>query len=113
MKIILHWVLISLSVWIASLVISGITLSPIWVALVVGGCIDLFNVFIRPIIKVLTLPINVLTLGLFSFIINAILFWYLAYFIKGFTVKTFGVAFVGSLFISVLNWALTRVFRFD
>ena len=113
MKIILHWALISLSVWIASLVISGITLAPIWVALVVGGCIGLFNIFVRPIIKVLTLPINLLTLGLFSLIINAILFWYLAYFIEGFVVTTFGAAFIGSLFVSVLNWALTKVFRFD
>lgn len=111
MKIILNWVLISVSVFITTKIISGIVVDPIWVALVVGACLTLFNMFIKPIIKVLTLPLNVLTLGLFSLVINSILFWYLGTFIKGFEVSTFTAAFVGALVVSVINWLFSKVFR--
>jgi putative membrane protein len=111
MKIILNWVLISVSVFITTKIISGIVVDPIWVALVVGACLTLFNMFIKPIIKVLTLPLNILTLGLFSLVINSILFWYLGTFIKGFEVSTLVAAFVGAIVVSVINWLFSKVFR--
>jgi len=111
MKIILNWVLISVSVFVTTKIISGIIVDPIWVALVVGACLTLFNMFIKPIIKVLTLPLNILTLGLFSLVINSILFWYLGTFIKGFEVSTFTAAFVGAVVVSVINWLFSKVFR--
>jgi len=111
MKIILNWVLISVSVFVTTKIISGIIVDPIWVALVVGACLTLFNMFIKPIIKVLTLPLNILTLGLFSLVINSVLFWYLGTFIKGFEVSTFTAAFVGALVVSVINWLFSKVFR--
>ena len=111
MKIILNWVLISVSVFVTTKIISGIVVNPIWVALVVGACLTLFNMFIKPIIKVLTLPLNILTLGLFSLVINSILFWYLGTFIKGFEVSTLVAAFVGAIVVSVINWLFSKVFR--
>lgn len=111
MKIILNWVLISVSVFITTKIISGIVVDPIWVALVVGACLTLFNMFIKPIIKVLTLPLNILTLGLFSLVINSILFWYLGTFIKGFEVSTLVAAFIGAIVVSVINWLFSKVFR--
>jgi putative membrane protein len=111
MKIILNWVLISVSVFVTTKIISGIVVDPIWVALVVGACLTLFNMFIKPIIKVLTLPLNILTLGLFSLVINSILFWYLGTFIKGFEVSTLVAAFVGAIVVSVINWLFSKVFR--
>jgi len=111
MKIILNWILISVSVFVTTKIISGIVVDPIWVALVVGACLTLFNMFIKPIIKVLTLPLNILTLGLFSLVVNSVLFWYLGTFIKGFEVSTFTAAFVGALVVSVINWLFSKVFR--
>lgn len=111
MKIILNWILISVSVFVTTKIISGIIVDPIWVALVVGACLTLFNMFIKPIIKVLTLPLNILTLGLFSLVINSILFWYLGTFIKGFEVSTLVAAFVGAIVVSVINWLFSKVFR--
>ena len=111
MKIILNWVLISVSVFVTTKMISGIIVDPIWVALVVGACLTLFNMFIKPIIKVLTLPLNILTLGLFSLVINSVLFWYLGTFIKGFEVSTLVAAFVGAIVVSVINWLFSKVFR--
>ena len=111
MKIILNWVLISVSVFVTTKIISGIIVDPIWVALVVGACLTLFNMFIKPIIKVLTLPLNILTLGLFSLVINSILFWYLGTFIKGCEVSTPVAADDGAVVVSVIKWLFSKVIR--
>jgi putative membrane protein len=113
MKIIIHWILLSVAVFVTTKVIDGVFVDPIWVALIVGACLTLFNMFIKPIIKILTLPINFLTLGLLPIIINGVLFWYLGIFITGFSVSTFYAAFIGALLVSVINWVLNKVFHFD
>jgi putative membrane protein len=113
MKIILRWILISVAVWLTTKIISGIYVDPIWTALIVGACLTLFNMFVKPIIKILTLPISLLTLGLFSLVINGVVFWYMGKFIDGFTVSTFWAGFLGALVVSILNWLLSKVFHFD
>jgi len=113
MKIILHWIILSVAVFATTFIISGITVDPLWVALIVGACLSLFNMIIKPIINILTLPINIITLGLFSLVINGVLFWYLGTLIKGFHVDTFYAAFMGALLVSVINWILKKVFHFD
>lgn len=113
MKIILHWLILSVAVFATTKIIGGITLDPIYTAFTVGACLALFNMIIKPIIKILTLPINILTLGLFSLVINGALFWYLGTLIKGFHVETFQAAFIGALLVSVINWFLSKVFHFD
>lgn len=113
MRIILHWILLSVVVWLTTQIVSGVSIDPIWVALIVGACMTLFNMFLRPVINILTLPLNILTLGLFSLIINGLLFWYLGHIIKGFDVTTFTAAFTGALLVSVLNWIISKIFHFD
>lgn len=113
MKIILHWIILSVAVYATTKIISGVTIDPIWVALIVGACLTLFNMIIKPIINILTLPINIITLGLFSLVINGALFWYLGTLIKGFQVTTFTAAFVGALLVSIINWVLKKIFHFD
>ena len=114
MRIILHWIIISASVIATTYIVSGISLSPVvWTALVVGACLTLFNMFIKPVIKILTLPINLITLGLFSLVINGAVFWYMGTFITGFTVETFKAAFIGALLVSIINWILNKVFHFE
>lgn len=113
MKIILHWILISVAVFATSKLINGVIVDPLWVALVVGACLTLFNMFIKPIVNILTLPINAITLGLFSLVVNGALFWYLGTLIKGFSVDGFYAAFVGALLVSIINWLLKKVFHYD
>lgn len=113
MRIILHWIILSIAVFVTTKIISDITVEPIWVSLIVGACLALFNMIIKPIINILTLPINIITLGLFSLIINGALFWYLGVLINGFNVETFYAAFIGALLVSVINWFLKKVFHFD
>ncbi len=114
MKIILHWIILSVAIWGTTKLIGGITVSPIWVALIVGACLTLFNMFLKPIINILTMPLNIITLGLFSLIVNGAVLWYLGNgVINGFSVKTFTAAVVGAFIVSLLNWLITKVFRFD
>jgi putative membrane protein len=113
MRIIIHWITLSVAVFLTSRFISGITIDPIWTALIVGACLTLFNMIIKPIIKILTLPINLLTLGLFSLVINGAIFWYLGTLIKGFSVATFTAAFIGALIVSILSWLISKVFRVE
>lgn len=113
MRIILHWIILSVAVFATTKIISGITVHPIWVSFVVGACLALFNMIIKPVINILTLPINIITLGLFSLVINGALFWYLGVLIEGFNVDTFYAAFIGALLVSIINWVLKKVFHFD
>lgn len=114
MKIILHWLILSASVFATTYIVSGISLSPVYAtALAVGACLTLFNMFIKPIISILTLPLNIVTLGLFSLVVNGLLFWFLGSVIKGFTVTSFSAAFVGAILVSVINWILRQVFHFE
>jgi putative membrane protein len=112
MRIILHWIILSCAVWATTQIISGVSVDPIWVSLIIGACLTLFNMFLKPIINILTLPLNIITLGFFSLIVNGALFWYLGTIVNGFSVTTFTAAFVGALLVSVINWLLTKVFRF-
>lgn len=105
---------VSVAVWATTKIISDIHIDPLWVALIVGACLALVNKFIKPIINILTLPLNIITLGLFSLVINGAIFWYLGSgVIKGFTVTTFTAAFVGALVVSILNWLITKVFSVE
>jgi len=113
MKIILRWIAISCAVWVTSQILTGIHINPFWVSFIVGGCLTIFDMFIRPVVNILTLPLNMLTLGLFSFVINSALFWYLGTFIDGFTVDKFSTAFFGALFVSVITWIFRKIFPID
>ncbi len=113
MKIILHWIIISFAVLFSTRIISGINVDPLWVVLIVGACLTLFNMFIKPVVSLLTLPLNIVTLGVFSLILNGLLYWYLGSIIKGFSVSTFSAAFFGALLVSVIDWMLKKVFRLD
>ena len=97
MKLLLHWIIVSLMVFATASVIDGISISPFWVTFIVGACLVFINMLIKPIITIVTLPLTIVTLGLFSLVINGLIFWFLAEFITGFTVSTFTAAFFRSI----------------
>ncbi len=86
--------------------IDGIQVSGFWGAFLTAAILGLLNTFLRPILLLLTLPINILSLGLFTFVINAILLMMASGVITGFKVSSFGSALLGSLVISGVNWIL-------
>ncbi len=96
-------------IYVAAQVVPGITLrgKPLWPALLAGLVLALINAVVRPILKVLTLPLTLLTLGLFLFVLNAFCLWLTSAIVPGFDVHGFWAAFLGALLISVVSWALT------
>lgn len=86
--------------------ISGISISGWYTALVVALIWGLFSITVRPILSLLTLPINFLTLGLFSFILNALLFWFVAALVPTFSVSGFIPALEGSVILLLVSWIL-------
>ncbi len=83
--------------------IPGIAVDGLYPALMSALMLGILNVFIRPILLVLTFPITIITLGLFTFVINALLFMFAASFIEGFSVDGFGYALFGSLFMTLVS----------
>ncbi len=87
----------------AAYLIPGIVVTNISSALIAAVVLSLLNTIVRPLLVILTLPITILTLGLFIFVINALLFWFAASFLDGFAVSGFLPALIGSLFVSVVS----------
>jgi putative membrane protein len=104
MTLILRWILNALALMAVAYLYPGVAVSGFFAALVAALVLGLVNAVIRPILILLTLPINILTLGLFTFVINALLFWFVAEIIKGFTVSGgFVAALIGSLLYSLIT----------
>lgn len=103
MKIIARLLIAALGLLAAAAIFDGIHVSGFWVALVVAIILGILNVVVKPILTLLTLPITLLTFGLFSFIINALLFWFTGAIIDGFVVSGFVAALIGSIFVTVVN----------
>ncbi|MDD5397006.1 MAG: phage holin family protein [Candidatus Moranbacteria bacterium] len=103
MRIILHWFLRALAIMITAYLLPGIALKSFFVALVVAVVLGIFNTVLKPILIVLTLPITILTLGLFTLVINAGLIMLTAKVVDGFQVQNFWWALLFSLILSLVN----------
>ena len=99
--LILRWIISALIIILVAALVPGISISGIYAALIVALVLGFVNTIIRPLFILLTLPINILSLGLFTLVINALLFWFVASFIKGFEVSGFLAAFLGALILSI------------
>jgi len=104
--ILIRWLILTAAIMFASYVIEGIQVKGFFSALFAAAALGILNAFFRPILIVLTLPINILSLGLFTFIINALLLKMASGLISGFEVYGFWSAVFGSLLISVVSWVL-------
>ena len=108
-KALVHVVVVAVALLIIANVVPGIAVAGLYTALIVSLVWGLFGLTLRPLLTLLTLPINLLTLGLFSFIVNALLFWFISSFIEGFTVAGFVPALIGSVILAVVSWVLHKV----
>lgn len=106
MGILIRWIILTVSIIIASYLLEGIHISGFFSAFFAAAALGILNALFRPILLLLTLPINVLTLGLFTFIINALMLKTASGIIPGFEVHGFWTAVIGSLIISVISWLL-------
>jgi len=106
MGLLVRWSVLTAAIVIASYLISGIEISGFFSAFFAAAILGILNIFFRPILFILTLPINLLTFGLFTFVINALLLKMASGVIEGFQVHGFWSAVFGALVISVVNWLL-------
>ncbi len=105
--ILIRWLILTAAIMSASYLLDGIQVSGFLTALLAAAILGFLNVFFRPILLILTLPLNIFTLGLFTFVINAFLLMMVSGVIQGFSVKDFWAALWGSLIISVVNAVLS------
>ena len=114
MKLLLTWVLHATALMALAHLYSGVEVTSFESAMAAALVIGVFNLIVRPALVVLTLPVTFFTLGLFLFVINAVLFWAAAGLLEGFWVRGFGSALLGSLLYSafgvVIDSALQRLF---
>jgi len=102
--LIAKWLVVALSFLLAAYLVPGIIVQSFYTALVLAVVWGVINLTAKPLLTILTLPISLLTLGLFSFVINALLLWFLGTVIKGFEVDGFIAAFLGALIIAIASW---------
>ena len=114
MKIIIRWLLLAGALLLVAHLYSGVMVLNFTAALLAAFVIGLFNTLLRPLLVLLTLPVTLLTLGLFLFVINAAMFYLAGNMLDGFKVPTFGAALIGSLLYSlcgmVIDVAMERLF---
>ena len=114
LKLLAKWVLSASALLFVAYVYDGVEVNTFTAALIAAFILGLLNAVVRPVLIVLTLPVTVVTLGLFLFIINALMFWTAAGVLDGFHVRGFGAALIGSLIYSalgiVIESALERLF---
>ena len=107
MYIIIRWVINALVLLGIAYVVPGFEVASFYSALIIVVILGLVNAVIRPILLLLTLPINILTLGLFTFVVNALMLWFVSSVVEGFAIAGFGAAFIGALILSFVSWLLS------
>jgi putative membrane protein len=110
MGLLLKWLIMATSILIAAYLIPGVTVAGVWTALWVALLLGIINVLVKPVLILITLPINILTLGLFTFVINALLILLASSVIEGFQVRGFWVAVLYSIVLSLINHLLALLF---
>lgn len=111
MRLILQWLLSAFALLAITYLYSGVRVDSFTSALIAAAVIGLLNLFMRPILVLLTLPVTLVTLGLFLFVINALVFWSASGLLGGFHVNGFWAALLGSLLYSILNLVIDRALR--
>ena len=109
LNIILRWLLYALLIIFVSWIVPGIEVDNFLSAMLVCVILALVNAFIKPIIQIITFPITVLTMGLFTLVINALMLMLAGYFTPGFAVEGFISAFLGALLLSIFSFGVNRI----
>lgn len=109
MYLLLKWIAFTFIVMFTAWLVPGIKLDGFLTAFVTAAVIAIVNISLKPILNLITLPINVLSLGLFTLVINAILLMFVAYIVTGFEIDGFIPALLGSIIMSILSVGLTFI----
>ena len=105
--VLVRWLILTAAVLVASWLLAGIHVAGFFPALLAAAVLGLLNAFLRPLLILLTLPLNILTLGLFTFVLNGLMLLLASELITGFDVQGFWTAVLGALVISLVSWLLS------
>ncbi len=111
MKFIFNWMLSAAALLTVAYLYSGVVVTSFTAALLAAAVLGALNMVVRPVLILLTLPVTLVTLGLFLFVINALMFWLAASLLGGLSVRGFGAALLGSLIYSALQLAIDFVLK--
>lgn len=111
MRLLLRWILTALTLLALAYYMPGIEVDGFYTALITALLLGLVNAVIRPVLLLLTLPINLLTLGLFTLVVNGGLFLFVSSFVEGFEVDSYGTAFIGALLLSLASWIINSTLK--
>jgi putative membrane protein len=109
MRILLTWLINALALFALPYLMSSVTVTNFGAAIIAALVLGLVNTLIRPVLVLLTLPVTVISLGLFILVINALLFWLVTHLINGIAVTGFLSAFIASILYSIISWALSTL----
>jgi putative membrane protein len=109
MRLILTWIINAIALMALPYLMHSVTVTNIGAALIAALVLGLVNTLIRPVLVILTLPVTLVSLGLFILVINAVLFWGVAQLVDGFQVAGFFSAFIAAILYSVISWALSAL----
>jgi len=111
MKLLLRWLFSACTLLLVAYYVPGIAVTSVYAALIAALILGLINALIRPLVVLLTLPVNILTLGLFTLVINALMFWLASTIVKGFFVSGFWPAFWGALIMWLTGWFFNALLK--
>jgi putative membrane protein len=106
MSFLLHWAIVAAALWVAAYLIPGVVVRSVPALLIAALVLGLVNALVRPVLTILTLPITILTLGLFYLVVNGVAFALTAALVPGFDLAGFGSAILGALVVSLVSWVL-------
>lgn len=112
-NIVITWISTALTLLLSTKLLPGIEVDTFKTALIVSFFWGLLNILVKPIVLLLTLPINILTLGLFTFVINGFIFWLTSIFVKGFSVGSFTDAILATILVSVVSFLIQKIIKKD
>jgi putative membrane protein len=109
MKLLLVWLINAVALIAVAYLMPSVTISSFGAALVAALVLGLINAVVRPVLVLLTLPVTLLTLGLFIFVLNGLLFWMVGTWLEGFEVGGFWSGVLGAILFSVVSWLLSAL----
>jgi len=108
-NLLLNWAILTAAILLAAYLIPGVRVGSIGNAVIAAAVLGIINVFIKPVAMFLSLPFIAITLGLFTFVVNALLFWLASAIAPGFKVKSFWAALLGALVVTVVSYVTGMV----
>lgn len=106
----LRWLFNAIAIYLTTRIIQGLQIPDFTTALIAALVLGIVNAFIRPIVLLLTLPINLLTLGLFTLIVNTLMLYLVAAVVRSFVITSFSSALIGALLIAIISTLLSHIF---